>query len=40
MKFGEFIEYNVRNMFVEKSSTKLSILSILSNSKLSISLDQ
>ena len=40
MKFGEFIEYNVKNIFVEKSSTKLSILSILSNSKLSISLDQ
>ena len=40
MKFGEFIEYNMRNIFVEKSSTKFSILSILSNSKLSISLDQ
>ena len=44
MKFGQLIEYNFRNIFVEKSYTKCAAETIprpLSKiSKLSISLDQ
>ena len=44
MKFGQLIEYNLRNIFVEKSHTKCAAETIprpLSKiSKLSISLDQ
>ena len=44
MKFGLLIEYNMRNIFVEKSYTKCAgetIARLLSkNSKSSISLDQ
>ena len=44
MKFGQLVEYNMRNIFVEKSYIKCAgetILRALSkNSKLSISLDQ
>ena len=44
MKFGQLIEYNLRNIFVEKSNTKYAGETIprpLSKiSKLSISLDQ
>ena len=44
MKFGQLIEYNLRNIFVEKSYTKCAAETIprpLSKiSKLSISLDQ
>ena len=44
MKFGQLIEYNLRNIFVEKSYTKCAGETIprpLSKiSKLSISLDQ
>ena len=44
MKFGQLIEYNMRNIFVEKSYTKCAgetIPRLLSkNSKLRISLDQ
>ena len=44
MKFGQLIEYNLRNSFVEKSYTKCAAQTIprpLSEiSKLSISLDQ
>ena len=44
MKFGQFIEYNMRNIFLEKSCTKCAgetIPRTLSKkSKLSISLDQ
>ena len=44
MKFGQFIEYNMKNIFVEKSYTKCTgetIPRTLSKkSKLSISLDQ
>ena len=40
MKFGQSIEYNVRNIFVEKSSTKCDAETISRPfSKLSISLD-
>ena len=44
MKFGQLIEYNMRNIFVKKSYTKCAeetITRLLSKkSKLSISLDQ
>ena len=44
MKFGQLIEYNMRNIFVEKSYTKCAGETIprplSKNSKLSISLDQ
>ena len=44
MKFGQSIEYNMRNIFVEKSYTKYGREAIprpfSKNSKLSISLDQ
>ena len=44
MKFGQLVEYNMRNIFVEKSYIKCAgetIPRALSkNSKLSISLDQ
>ena len=44
MKFGQSIEYNMRNIFVEKSYTKYGgeIISrpFSKKSKLSISLDQ
>ena len=44
MKFGQLIEYNVRNIFAEKSYTKCAGQTIRrplsKKSKLSISLDQ
>ena len=44
MKSGELIEYNMRNIFVEKTYTKFGGETILRSfsekSKLSISLDQ
>ena len=44
MKFGQLIEYNMRNIFVEQSYTKCAGETILRPlvkiSKLSISLDQ
>ena len=44
MEFGQLIEYNTRNIFLEKSYTKFgseTIPRLISkNSKLSISLDQ
>ena len=44
MKFGQLIEYNLRNSFVEKSYTKYAAKTIprplSKTSKLSISLDQ
>ena len=44
MKFGQLIEYNMRNIFVEKSYTKCAgetiPRSLSKKSKLSISLDQ
>ena len=42
MKFGQLIEYNMRNIFVEKSYTNCAEETIpsLKKSKLSISLDQ
>ena len=44
MKFGQLVEYNMRNIFVEKSYTKYAGETIprplSKNSKLSISLDQ
>ena len=44
MKFGQLIEYNIRNIFVEKSYTKCAGETIprplSKKSKLSISLDQ
>ena len=44
MKFGQLIEYNFRNIFVEKSDTKCAAETILRPlskiSKLSIYLDQ
>ena len=44
MKFGQLIEYNMRNIFLEKSYTKCggeaSPRSFYEKSKLSISLDQ
>ena len=44
MKFGQLIEYNMRNIFVEKSFTKCAGETIpkplSKKSKLSISLDQ
>ena len=44
MKFGELIEYNMRNIFVEKTYTKFGgetiPRSFSEKSKLSISLDQ
>ena len=44
LKFGELIEYNMRNIFLEKSYTKCGGASIprhfCKKSKLSISLDQ
>ena len=44
MKFGQLIEYNMRNIFVEKSYTRCGGETISrpfsKNSKLSISLDQ
>ena len=44
MKFGQLIEYNMRNIFLEKSYTKCSeelILRLFSKkSELSISMDQ
>ena len=44
MKFGQLIEYNMRNIFDEKSYTKCGGETILrpfsKKSKLSISLDQ
>ena len=44
MKFGQLIEYNMRNIFVEKSYTKCAGETIprplSEKSKLSISLDQ
>ena len=44
MKFGQLIEYNMRNIFVEKSYTKCAGETISrplsKKSKLSISLDQ
>ena len=44
MKFGELIEYNIRNIFIEKSYTKFVAKTITKplskKSKLSVSLDQ
>ena len=44
MRFGQLIEHNMRNIFLEKSYTKYGGETILKpfskNSKLSISLDQ
>ena len=44
MKFGQLIEYNMKNIFAEKSYTKYAGETILrpssKKSKLSISLDQ
>ena len=44
MKFGQLIEYNIRNIFVEKSYTKCDEETIprpfSKKSKLSLSLDQ
>ena len=44
MKFGQLIEYNMRNIFVEKSYTKCGGETILrtfsKKSKLSLCLDQ
>ena len=44
MKFGQLIEYNMRNIFVEKSYIKCAGESIprplYKNTKLSISMDQ
>ena len=44
MKFGQFIEYNIRNIFVEKSYTKFAgeIIPrpLCKKTKLTISLDQ
>ena len=44
MKFGQFIEYNMRNIFLEKSLRKCCgetiTRSFFKKSKLSISLDQ
>ena len=44
MKFGQLIEYNIRNIFVEKSYTKCGEETIprpfSKKSKLSLSLDQ
>ena len=48
MKFGQLIEYNMRNIFIEKSYTKCAgetiprplFLRPFKKSKLSISLDQ
>ena len=44
MKLGQLIEYNVRNIFLEKSHTKcgreIILRPISKKSKLSISLDQ
>ena len=44
MKFGELIEYNMRNIFLEKSYAKCdgetSARSFSKKSKLSVSLDQ
>ena len=44
MKFGQLIEYNMRNIFLEKSYTKCSTetspKSFYKKSKISISLDQ
>ena len=44
MKFGQLIEYNMRNIFLEKSYTKCagetSPRSVPGKSKLGISLDQ
>ena len=44
MKFGQLIEYNMRNTFVDKSYTKYARETIprplFEKSKLSISLDQ
>ena len=44
MKFGQLIEYNMRNIFLEKSYTKcggeFSLRHFSKKSKLSISLDQ
>ena len=44
MKFGQLIEYNIRNIFLEKSLTKCGRKTIprpfSKKSKLSISLDQ
>ena len=44
MKFGQLVEYNMRNIFVEKSYIKCARETIpralSKNSKLSISLDQ
>ena len=44
MKFGQLIEYNIRNIFAEKSYTKCAGVTIprplSKKSKLSISLDQ
>ena len=44
IKFGQLIEYNMRNIFIEKSSTKCAGETIprplFQNSKLRISLDE
>ena len=44
MKFGQFVEYNMRNNFLEKSCTKIDekarAIPFLKKSKLNISLDQ
>ena len=44
MKFGQLIEYNMRNIFLEKSYTtfvgEVSRRSFYKNSKLTISLEQ
>ena len=40
MNFGQFIEYNMKNIFVEKSYTKYGEETISEKSILSISLDQ
>ena len=40
MKFGQLIEYNLRNIFLEKSYTKCGGDNISEKSKPSISLDQ
>ena len=44
MKFGQLIEYNMRNVFLEKSYTtfvgEVSLKPFYKNSKLSISLEQ
>ena len=39
MEFGQLIEHNMRNMFVEKSYSKLGVRSVNFSIKLRVSLD-